>query len=158
MAKNPDPALPLRHIDGTLRPLDDWLTMFHFALVVLPDSPEAVRFVPLAREIFKVFGDADCRTALLFPSMPSITKRVLGDTVDEIMTFVDPDKELVASLGLERLPAFVHLRQDTTLAGVAEGWDPDAWQDVATELGRAMAWSVPHLTNVRIPVPAAYPA
>ena len=40
------------------------------------------------------------------------------------MTFVDPDAELVTSLGLTHLPAFVHLRQDTTLVAAAEGWDP----------------------------------
>lgn len=157
MAKNPDPALPLTHIDGTTRPLDDWLTMFHFALVVLPDSPDAVRFVPVAEEIFKVFGDADCRTALVFPSTAGIARRVLGSTLDEIMTFVDPDKEFVAALGLSQLPALVHLRQDTTLVGAAEGWDPATWQGVIDELGASMAWSTPRLTNVRIPVPASYP-
>ena len=47
------------------------------------------------------------------------------------------------SLGLERLPAFVFLRQDTTVGAATEGWDPAEWQDVAKEVARAMAWSVP---------------
>ena len=49
---------------------------------------------------------------------------MLGDAADEALVFVDPDRTLIESLGLERLPAFVHLRQDTTLVAAAEGWDP----------------------------------
>jgi hypothetical protein len=158
VAKNPDPVLPFSTIDGVTRPLDDWLTMFHFAIVVLPDSPEAIRFIPVFRDIYKVFGDADVRLALCFPSTPGIARRVLGDVADEFLTFVDPDKAFVNALGLEKLPALVHLRQDTALAGVAEGWDPVAWQKVVNEIGKAMAWTVPSIKDLRTPVPAAYPA
>ena len=52
---------------------------------------------------------------------------------DEALTLCDPDGELVASLGLTHLPAFVHLRQDTSLVAAAEGWDPAAWQQVAKD-------------------------
>jgi hypothetical protein len=63
------------------------------------------------------------------------------------MVFVDPDKDLVHGLGLERLPAFVHLRQDTSLVASAEGWDPREWQRVAREVAKALAWSVPEVSG-----------
>ena len=36
MAKNPDPSLKLTTRKGVTRTLDDWATMFHLALFVLP--------------------------------------------------------------------------------------------------------------------------
>ena len=50
-----------------------------------------------------------------------------------------------SSLGLERLPTFVHLRQDTTVGAATEGWDPAEWQEVARQVARSMAWSVPEV-------------
>ena len=47
------------------------------------------------------------------------------------------------SLGLERLPAFVHLRQDTSLVAAAQGWSPTEWQKVADELAKHQHWTSP---------------
>ena len=145
MAKNPDPQTPLTTIAGDVRSIDDWTTTFHLCLIVLPDQMDARSFLPVADRIFMVFGDADCHTALVVPSTPAIAKRILGDHAVRNLTFVDPDRPLVDALGLEALPALVHLRQDTSVGGAAEGWDPAAWQRVADELARAMAWSAPEL-------------
>jgi hypothetical protein len=147
MAKNPDPTLSLTNLAGTTRTLDDWATMFHLVLVVLPDRPEASRWVPIAERIFATFGDADCRTAFVVPSAPSVARKILDGAESKVMTFVDPDRAFVTSLGLERLPAFVHLRQNTTLANVAEGWDVREWQRVAREIGKAMAWTYPEIAH-----------
>ena len=110
-------------------------------------------FVPIAKRIFQVFGDADCRTALCVAGTEFMARGVLGDAEHEYLSFVDPGGELVASLGLTHLPAFVHLRQDTTVAGAAEGWDPREWQAVAKELAKAMAWSVPTVAGPGDPPP-----
>jgi hypothetical protein len=65
----------------------------------------------------------------------------------------------VESLGLERLPAFVLLRQDTTLVTASEGWDPKDWQRVAREAGRLLAWTVPEVAAEGDPSPfAGWPA
>ena len=98
--------------------------MFHLCLVILPPRPEAAVFIPIAKRIFQVFGDADCRTAFCVVGNEFIARGVLGDAENEYLSFIDPDSELVASLGLTHLPAFVHLRQNTTLVAAAEGWDP----------------------------------
>ena len=153
MAKNPDPNLKLASTKGVSRTLDDWSTMFHLCLVILPPRPEASAFIPIAERIFKVFGDADCRTALCVVGNEFIARGVLGEAESRYLSFVDPDAELVTSLGLTHLPAFVHLRQNTTLVAAAEGWDPSAWQAVAKEVGKSMAWSVPTVAGAGDPPP-----
>ncbi len=153
MAKNPDPNLKLTSTKGVARTLDDWSTMFHLCLVILPPRPEAAVFIPIAKRIFQVFGDADCRTAFCVVGNEFIARGVLGDAESEYLSFVDPDAELVTSLGLTHLPAFVHLRQNTTLVAAAEGWDPHAWQQVAKEVAKSMAWSVPTVAGTGDPPP-----
>ena len=147
MAKNPDPALKLTTSKGITRTLDDWATMFHLCFVVLPARTEASVFVPIGERIFATFGDADCHTAYVVTGPPSVAERLLGDSASAEMVFVDPDLELVGSLGLERLPAFVHLRQDTSLGASAEGWDPKEWQRAAREVAKAMGWTVPEVSG-----------
>src|SRR4029079_9779703 len=99
MAKSPDPTIALTTLAGRTRTVDDGATMFHLVLVVLPDRPEASRWVPVAQRIFATFGDADCRTAFVVPSTPSIARKILDGAEATEMMFVDPDRELVTSLG-----------------------------------------------------------
>ena len=153
MPKNPDPSIKLTSSKGQTRTLDDWSTMFHLTLVILPPRPEAARYIPIAERIFKVFGDADCRTAFCVTGNEFIARGVLGDAEDRYMTFVDPDAEFVTSLGLTHLPAFVHLRQDTTLLDAAEGWDPHEWQRVAKAIGKELKWSHPEVAAHGDPAP-----
>lgn len=153
VASDPDPTLELTSLRGVTRTLDDWSTMFHLCLVILPDRPEASRWVPVARRIFRTFGDADCRTAFCVTGPRAIAERILGDATSDSLVFVDPGRALVKSLGLERLPAFVHLRQDTSLVVAAEGWDPREWQRVAREVGKVLAWTVPEVAGAGDPAP-----
>jgi len=135
------------------RTLDDWTTMFHLCLVVLPARPEGAAWVPVAERIFKTFGDADCHCAFVVPASDAVARRLLGDAERRVMTFVDPDLALVSGLGLERLPAFVHLRQDATVVAASEGWDPRDWQRVARDVGAAMKWTVPEVAAQGDPRP-----
>ncbi len=155
MAKNPDPTLALTSSKGVTRTLDDWSTMFHLCLVILPDRPEAAAFVPIATRIFATFGDADCHVAYVVTGNSYVAARILGDAEAKVLTFCDDDKALVNSLGLERLPAFVHLRQNTTVVAAAEGWDPREWQRVAREVGKSLAWTVPEVSGPGDPRPTA---
>lgn len=155
MAKNPDPALKLTTSRGVTRTLDDWSTMFHLCLVVLPARSEAAAYVPIGMRLFAVFGDADCRFAFVVTGPESVASRILGDAEAKVTTFVDPDLELVKSLGLERLPAFVLLRQDTTLVTSAEGWSPSEWQRVARDTAKLLAWTAPEVSRPGDPAPFA---
>jgi hypothetical protein len=153
VAKNPDPTLELQTSKGVSRTLDDWSTMFQLCLVILPDRPEASNWIPVAKRIFSVLGDSDVRTAYVVPSTAAIAQRILGEEEARVTTFVDPDRALVSSLGLEHLPAFVFLRQDTTVGAATEGWDPAEWQDVAKKIATAMKWSVPEVAPPGEPIP-----
>ena len=155
MAKNPDSTLTLLTSKGVSRTLDDWTTMFHLCLVVLAPTPAAAAWIPVAQRIFATFKDADCRCAFVIPANHQVAERLLGHVESEVLTFVDPNLELVHSLGLERLPAFVHLRQDAALVACAEGWNPQEWQQVAKEVGAAMAWTVPEVAAPDDPRPTA---
>jgi hypothetical protein len=157
VAKNPDPTLELSTSKGVSRTLDDWSTMFQLCLIILPDRPEAAAWIPVGQRISAVLGDSDCRIAYVVTGSALIAQRILGDAEAKQATFVDPDRTLVKSLGLERLPALVFLRQDTTVGAATEGWDPAEWQAVAKEVAKAMAWSTPEIAppGEAIPTPTA---
>ena len=125
MAQNPNPLLPITSYKGVTRTLDDWATVFNIALIVLPDRPEASAFVPVVDRIFATFGDSDVRTIVCVPSTPAITKRILGDAVDRWLMWCDPDRALVDSLGLERLPAFLHAAPGHAARHGGAGLEPD---------------------------------
>ena len=153
MAKNPDPLLPLTSYKGVTRTLDDWATIFNIALIVVPDRPEGAAFVPVIDRIFATLGDSDARTIVCVPSTKAITKRILGDAVDRWLVWCDADRAFVESLGLERLPAFLMLRQDTTLVTAAQGWSPTEWQRVANEIARKEHWTTPIVHGRGDPAP-----
>jgi len=153
VAQNPDPLLPITSYKGVTRTLDDWATVFNLAVVVLPDRPEGAEFLRVIERIFATFGDSDARTIVCVPSTPAITKRILGNLVDEWLVWCDPDRAFVESLGLERLPAFVHLRQDTTLVSAAQGWSPTEWQRVADEIAKHAHWTSPVVSRAGDPSP-----
>jgi hypothetical protein len=156
VVKNPDPSLELTTSKGVSRTIDDWSTMFQLCLVILPDRPEAAGWIPVAQRIDAVLGDSDVRTAYVVTGTAAIARRILGEEADRVLTFVDPDRAFVQSLGLEHLPAFVYLRQDTTVGAAADGWNVSEWQSVAKQTAAAMKWSVPDLAPPGKPLPAAF--
>jgi hypothetical protein len=153
VAQNPDPALELTSIAGVTRTLDDWATVFNLAIVVLPDRPEGTSFLGIVDRIFATFGDSDVRTIICVPTTPAIAKRILGAEVDNYLVWCDPERAFVDSLGLERLPAFVYLRLDTTLVGAAQGWSPSEWQKLADQIARHEHWTSPIVSGQGDPLP-----
>ncbi len=132
------------------RTLDDWATVFNLAIVVLPDRPEGATLPPgRSNASSPRSATATCAPIVCVPSTPAITKRILGDAVDKWLVWCDPDEAFVDSLGLERLPAFVHLRQDTSLVAAAQGWSPTEWQKVADEIARHEHWTSPDRLRAR---------
>jgi hypothetical protein len=134
----------LTPIGGEAHPIRGWVTTFHLAFVALdPYTNESAWLLETAGRILRSYEQADCRAAWVLTCGASEARQFLGPWAEELLTFVDPDREVVKAFGLERLPAFVHLRQDLSIAGVAEGWDPVEWREVATELSRVMSWNRP---------------
>jgi hypothetical protein len=84
---------------------------------------------------------------------PDECRLFLGRWADEIMTVADPERKAVEALGLELLPAVVHIGSDGQLAGVSEGWDPPGWRAVTDRLARLMSWSRPVIPAAGDPAP-----
>ncbi|MDQ3946495.1 MAG: hypothetical protein M3357_15365 [Actinomycetota bacterium] len=143
MPTDPDPSLELTTMRGVTRTINEWTTSFHLALVILPGRPEGAAWVRVGRRIAEVLGGSDCRPAFMVVGNERAARRVLGDAVDSYLCFLDPEGAAVKGLGIARVPAFVHVRLDTTVAGAAEGWDPDAWDDAVERLAKEMAWTKP---------------
>jgi hypothetical protein len=154
MAQNPNPSLALTSLSGVTRTVDDWATIFNLAIVMLPARAEAAAFVPVIKRIYATFGDSDVRTTIWIPSTPTIARRILGPLADDFLTFCDPDGALASSLAIERLPAFVHLRQDTTLVNSAQGWSPSEWQKVADGVAKHVHWTSPNIASNKNPAPS----
>lgn len=145
---------PLTSLTGDTRPIEEWTTTFHLALVVLdPFTYESAWLLDTGGRILRNFGEADCRTAFLVTCGPDEAASFLGPWADEMLVFVDPDREAVKGLGLEKLPAFVHVNQANQVEAKGEGWDPAAWRDVAINLADRMRWRRPTIPEPIDPAP-----
>jgi hypothetical protein len=144
VASAPPADLTLTPLNGQARPVEEWLTMFHMCLLVIdPYTNESAWILPVATRIVGTFEQADCRVAFLVAADERDARRFLGPWAREVLTFVDPDRTAIKAMGLERLPAVVHLGIDGTIVNSAEGWHPSSWRRVTDHLGKVMGWSAP---------------
>jgi len=141
---------------GETRTLAEWTTMFHLAVVVVdPFTYESSWILDTGRRILSVYAEADCRVGFIVTGTVEEAKQFLGPIVDEYFVLVDPDRDAVRAMGLEQLPAFVHIDSAPAVAGKAEGWDPDEWKVVAEGLTKVMDWRRPVIPASSDPVPFA---
>jgi hypothetical protein len=146
--------LQLDPIQGEGHSLEEWLTMFHMAFVVIdPFTKESAWLLETAGKIMQTYRGSDCRMAWVCTGTEAQAKQFLGPWAKDILTFADPDREIVKAFGIEQIPAFLHFRQDQALVGSAEGWDPPAWRAVTEGLSKLMAWSKPLVPDVGDPAP-----
>ena len=154
MANDPSPDLLLAPINGKPRPVSAYVTIFHLVFVALdPFSERSAWLVETSGRILTNYEQADCRVALAVTCPEIQARQFLGPYAQQFLTFADPDRDVVKGLGIERLPALVHIRQDLSVAGAAEGWHPDEWRAVADRLSEAMGWSRPVIPAPRDPAP-----
>ncbi|MGH2686895.1 MAG: hypothetical protein ACRDJP_15635 [Actinomycetota bacterium] len=154
MATDPPADLELAPLNGQPQTLEGWLTMFHLVVVVLdPFTHESAWILKTVARILRIYDEADCRVALLVTASPAEARMFLGPYADEFLTFADPDRTAVKALDLERLPALVHIRQDRSLAGASEGWNPPEWKAITENLSRAMRWTKPVIPAAGDPAP-----
>jgi len=135
--------VPLR---GEARSIEEWTTTFHLAIVALdPYTLESSWIIGTARRILSEYAQADVRIALLVTAPADEVSEYVGPLADEILVFVDADRSAVTGLGLETLPAFVHINQAHQVEAVAQGWEPAEWAAVATNISARMDWTVPEI-------------
>lgn len=144
-------SVSLTAISGDTASLDDWLTTFQLAVVVIdPYTSESAWLLDTAGELLTEFTGADCRVAWVVTADADDARTFLGPWADRLLTFCDADRSFVKGVGLERLPAFVHLRQDRVVVSTAEGWGPQEWDAAISTLTQMMSWS-----RVEVPPPGA---
>ncbi len=150
----PAPDLRLEAMSGTARTLGQWLTTFHLAFVAVdPSANESRWLLPTAHRVLSNFHEADCRVAWLVAGDEDEARAFLGPRGQDILVFTDRDRTAIASFGLERLPAIVHVGPDGSVVGAAEGWDPLQWRAVVNRLAKDMAWIPPTIPEPGDPGP-----
>lgn len=144
----------LTPLGAVSRPLEQWLTTFHLASVVLdPYTNESSWILKTATRILEGLRGSDARVNFVVTADADDTRRFLGPLVDDFLVFCDPERTFVTSLGLAQLPAFVFVRVDGVVAAATEGWDPDEWRRVAAEIVASTSWTVPTIPAAGDPGP-----
>jgi len=147
---------PLTSLSGESRPISEWTSMFHLALMVLdPFTYESSWILDTAVRVLRTFSAADCRCAFLVTCDAEDAQRFLGPYAKEFLVFCDPDRVAVAGMELGTLPAFVHVNIAHQVEASAEGWEPDQWREVAENLATVMSWQRPTIPESSDPVPFA---
>jgi hypothetical protein len=146
--------LVLSPLGAEPRPLEEWLTTFHLALVVLdPYTNESSWILPTATRVLEALRGSDARVCFLVTADDRDARAFLGPLVREFLVFTDPDRVVVKALDLTELPAFVFVRVDGTVAATAEGWTAASWRAVADAISEATAWRSPDLPVLGDPGP-----
>lgn len=136
--------------------MSDQVTMFHLVTVVLdPYTYESAWILETAGRILEEFIGADCRVAWLVTADEKDAEAFLGPWAERFLTFADPDRTAVEALGVEEIPALVHVGNDLTVIGKADGWDPERWRPITDNLAKMMSWSKPVFPKPGDPLPFA---
>jgi hypothetical protein len=148
------PDLTLHPHGGEPLSVADQVTMFHLVLVALdPYTYESSWMLETAGRILDEFVGADCRAGWLVTADETDTSAFLGPWEQKFLTFCDPDRSAVKAMGIERIPALIHIGGDLTVIGKAEGWQPDEWRVITSNLATMMSWSKPTFPKTGDPVP-----
>jgi hypothetical protein len=154
VASNPSLDVVLNSLSGESRPLEEWMTMFNLASVLLdPYTNESSWILKTAARILSGFRGADVRVNFVLTCGPDDARAFLGPLTEEFLVFCDPDRLFVKSLGLAELPAFAFIAMDGELVECAEGWDGGEWRRVSEAIARATAWTRPNIPVNGDPVP-----
>ncbi len=147
MTSTTNPTLEITSLNGTTRTLDDLTTMFTQVWIALPARGEAKEYEGVISSIFKTFGDSDARCAILIPGDIRGAELVKESMNINFQYFVDPDFEVCKALGITSLPAIVHVRQDTSVANIVNGFDVNKWHEVSKKIGKVLRWTTPSFGN-----------
>lgn len=154
VAAQAPPDIDLPALGGETRTLSEWLVTFHLVLVAVdPYTNESAWLLPTAGRVLETFRDADCRVAWLVTARADDAAIFLGPWAKRFLTLLDNDRKVIQALGLEQLPALVHINQDLTILGSAQGWQPVEWQAVTDRLAAMMSWTKPALPGPGDPGP-----
>lgn len=156
MATAPSLDLQLTPINGSTRPLRQWISMFNLLFVAVdPWNARSRSILSTVDRIFATYDQSDCRVAYIVASGAADARRHLGKRVDEVLTFLDPDFAAIQAFGLSNLPAIVHVAQDGSIVNAVEGWDPPLWRTLTDHLSKVLSWTQPPIPWPTDPQPFA---
>lgn len=145
-------SVELSPLTGDARPISEWTTNFHLAIVALdPFTNESSWIIDTALRILRNYSEADVRIALLVTAAEAEVRDYVGPLASEILVFADPHRSAVKAFGLDTLPAFVHINQAHQVEACAQGWNPAEWAAVAANLSARMDWTVPQIPDAGDP-------
>jgi hypothetical protein len=154
VAVNPSPDIVLTSLEGDARPLEQWLTTFHLASVILdPYTNESSWILNTAARILETFRGSDARVNFVLTCPRTEARAFLGPLADQFLVYCDADRSFVKGLGLQALPAFLFLQTDGTVQAVAEGWNAREWRAVADTIATTTAWTRPNMPLAGDPGP-----
>tara|TARA_B110000438_G_scaffold225421_1_gene219471 strand:- start:677 stop:1207 length:531 start_codon:yes stop_codon:yes gene_type:complete len=155
VTNSPVLEIEIQDIDGKSTPFSDSLTTFPMAIVILdPYTLESSWIIDTASRILTHFQGADVRPAFLISgSSAEGAATFLGPLTKKILSLVDENRDMVKELSIESLPAFVVIRQDGSVLGSVEGWDPKTWRSLAEDLAELTSWSTPEIPALPDPSP-----
>jgi hypothetical protein len=154
VASNPPSDLVLAPLGSGSRPLDEWLTTFHLATVVLdPYTNESSWILKTATRILDEFRDSHVRVTLMVTADDDEARAFLGPLADRFLVFCDPDRTAVKAFGLAELPAFLFVSVDGNVVASAEGWNSAEWRAVAQEIATWTKWRAPMIPAAGDPGP-----
>jgi hypothetical protein len=154
VASNPALDTKLTALGGETRPLEEWLTTFHLASVVLdPYTNESSWVLKTAARVLESLRGTDARVNFVVTADAEGAKAFLGPLTEQFLVYCDPDRAFVRTLGLAQLPAFVFIRLDGTVEASAEGWDAEQWREVAEQIATTTAWISPTIPVAGDPGP-----
>jgi hypothetical protein len=136
--------LTLTPLKGDAKTLQQWLTTFHLASVVLdPFTNESSWILETAVRILRQFSGAAVRINFIVTCEASDARAFLGPYADEFLVFCDPDRVAVKALGLSELPAFVLIKSDGSVPNSSQVWTSADWKEVAAAVAALTNWSRP---------------
>lgn len=154
VALSPSPDVTLTSLAGDARPLEEWLTTFHLASVVLdPFTNESAWILKTAARILEAFRGSDARVNFVATCTRAEAAEFFGPLAQQFLVYCDPDRAFVKSLGLGTLPAFVFVQTDGTVPVSAEGWNSAEWRTVAEHIATTCSWIAPNIPATGDPGP-----
>ncbi|MEY2570757.1 MAG: hypothetical protein QOE63_1107 [Acidimicrobiaceae bacterium] len=154
MATDPPGELLLSPLKGEARTVDQWVTTFHLALVVVdPFTYESAWLLEEAGRVLTGFTAADVRVGWLVTGTAEEARQFLGPWAEELLTFADPGRVAVKALGLQSLPAWVHIDMLGHVAESVEGWQPAEWRPALHALANVLSWIAPTVPGPKAPGP-----
>ena len=123
----------LTPLGGEARPLEEWLTTFHLASVVLdPYTNESSWILKTAARILEGCAAPTCGSTSSSPADGRRRPAFLGPLADEFLVFCDPDRAFVKALGLATAAGVrLHPRRRHACRPPPRAGRPTAWRAVA---------------------------